>query len=73
MYNFQGKPNYLTKYGWTPLEIASINGHFKIVKLLVEYYGGKINQENSNSHTTPLENAIEGGHMDTVRYADQVK
>ena len=48
------------------MEIASINGYFNIVKLLVDY-GGKINQENSNSHTTPLENAIEGGHLDTVK------
>ena len=60
-------PNRVTKYGWTALEIAAINGFDDIISLLVTQYGGDVNQENPNNHATPLENAIEGGHLDTVR------
>ena len=57
----------MTKYGWTAVEIAAINGHYPIVRSLVTSYGGNINQSNPYNHTTPLENAIEGGHLDTVK------
>ena len=57
----------MTKYGWTPVEIAAINGHFAIVEKLVFSYGGDINQVNPHNKTTPLENAIEGGHLETVQ------
>ena len=60
-------PNRVTKYGWTALEIAAINGFDDIISLLVTQYGGDVNQENPNNHATPLENAIEGGHLKTVR------
>ena len=60
-------PNRVTKYGWTALEIAAINGRTQIVKLLVRNYGANVNLMNINNHFTPLENAIEGGHLDTVR------
>ena len=59
--------NRVTKYGWTAVEIAAINGHHPIVRSLVTTYGGNINQSNPYNHTTPLENAIEGGHLDTVK------
>ena len=35
----------MTKYGWTPVEIAAINGHYDIVKMcrdLEAYYDQKI-------------------------------
>ena len=56
----------MTKYGWTVLEIAAINGRTEVVRLLVSH-GADINLMNINNHFTPLENAIEGGHLDTVR------
>ena len=59
-------PNRVTKYGWTVLEIAAINGRTEVVRLLVSH-GADINLMNINNHFTPLENAIEGGHLDTVR------
>jgi len=60
-------PNRVTKYGWTAVEIAAINGHIDIVKMLVNQYNAKKNFENPNNGTTPLENAIEGGHLETVK------
>ena len=59
----------MTKYGWTAIEIAAINGKYDIVKMLVKNYAGNVNQENPYNHMTPLENAIEGGHLATVRYS----
>ena len=59
--------DYVTKYGWTGVEIAAINGHYDIVKLLVQGHGANVNWVNPHSHYTPLENAIEGGHLHTVR------
>ena len=53
-----------TKYGWTPLEIAAVNGRTEIVRLLVKTYKANVNLDGKYS---PLENAIEGGHLDTVK------
>ena len=61
------KPNNVTKYGWTGVEIAAVNGHYEIVKMLVKEFGENVNFENPNNHFTPLDNAIEGGHLETVR------
>ena len=36
--------------------------------MLVQEFGGKINQENPKNYLSPLDNAIEGGHLDTVKY-----
>ena len=57
----------VTKYGWTAVEIAAINGHIDIVWMLVNDFGGNINLVNPCNHSTPLENAIEGGHFETVK------
>ena len=57
----------VTKYGWTAVEIAAINGYIDIVKMLIQEFNGKINLENPCNHSTPLENAIEGGHLETVK------
>jgi len=61
--------NYVTKYGWTAVEIASINGHYDVVKMLVTGYAGRadINHLNKNSRNYPLDSAIEGGHFQTVK------
>ena len=56
----------MTKYGWTALEISAINGRTEIVRMLVMDHGADVNLRNRNNHFTPLENAIEGGHLDTV-------
>ena len=60
-------PDRVTKYGYTALEISAINGRTEIVRLLVREHGANVNKMNDNNQFTPLENAIEGGHMDTVR------
>ena len=57
--------NEVTKYGWTPLEIAAVNGRKEVVQLLVQKYDADINLQ-FNRQYSPLENAIEGGHLDTV-------
>ena len=54
-----------TKYGWTPLEIAALNGRTELVKLLVQNFGA--NPNFSSGQHCPLEYAIEGGHLDTVK------
>ena len=54
-----------TKYGWTPLEIAALNGRSDIVKELIEIYGADPNH--ASGRYSPLEYAIEGGHLDTVQ------
>ena len=59
-------PNRVTKYGWTALEISAINGRTEIVRMLVTDHGADVNLKNINNHFTPLENAIEGGHLETV-------
>ena len=59
--------DHVTKYGWTGVEIAAINGHYNIVKLLVQGHGANVNWVNPHNLYTPLENAIEGGHLHTVR------
>merc|ERR1712198_240276 len=59
--------NRVTKYGWTAVEISAINGHIDIVKMLVYQYNANVNHENPHNLTTPLENAIDGGHFETVK------
>ena len=54
----------VTKYGWKPLDIAVVNGRTEVVTLLVKTYHANINIGRQYS---PLENAIEGGHLDTVK------
>ena len=60
----------VTKYGWTPLEIAAVNGRTEVVRLLVKTYKADINLDRQ---FTPLENAIEGGHLDTVKEMVELK
>ena len=62
------KPDFITKYGFSAVEIAALNGYYSIVKTLVQKYGADINFQNPYNHMRPLENAIEGGHLDTVRH-----
>merc|ERR1712083_905403 len=54
-----------TKYGWTPLEIAALNGRSDIVKELIEIYGADPNH--ASGRYSPLEYAIECGHLETVQ------
>ena len=65
------KPDFITKYGFSAVEIAALNGHYNIVKTLVQKYGADINFQNPYNHMRPLENAIEGGHLDTVKYVSE--
>jgi ankyrin repeat protein len=46
--------------------LASILGHFEIVKYLVEYGADKESKDGSNK--TPLHFASEGGHFEIVKY-----
>ena len=56
----------MTKYGWTAVEIAAINGHYDIIEMLHDG-GCDINFENPYNKNHPLESAIEGGHLKTVK------
>ncbi|KAF2814359.1 ankyrin, partial [Mytilinidion resinicola] len=51
--------------GNTPLQIASLNGHTKIVKFLLSQ-GSRPDCE-SNDGDSPLIDAAENGHLDVVR------
>jgi POTE ankyrin domain family protein len=44
---YRANPNKIDRYGNTALDIANINDHKKIIKLLVNY-GGKYNRYNDN-------------------------
>jgi glycerophosphodiester phosphodiesterase len=56
-------------YNWTPLFIASVNGHLSIVKALINA-GAQINKLDS-SQWTPQEHAALRGHMDIAKYLAQ--
>ncbi|KJX95626.1 glycerophosphocholine phosphodiesterase Gde1 like protein [Zymoseptoria brevis] len=56
-------------YSWTPLFIASVNGHLPIVKALIDA-GARINKVDS-SQWTPKEHAALRGHMDVAKYLAQ--
>lgn len=56
-------------YGWTPLFIASVNGHQPIVKLLVDA-GAQTNKLDS-SQWTPSEHAALRGHVALAKYLAQ--
>ncbi|KAK4618653.1 Glycerophosphocholine phosphodiesterase GDE1 [Fulvia fulva] len=54
------------EYGWTPLFIASVNGHLSIAKLLVDA-GAQVNKLDS-SLWTPQEHAALRGHIELAKY-----
>lgn len=56
-------------YNWTPLFIASVNGHMPIVKLLING-GAQINKLDS-SQWTPQEHAALRGHMAIAKFLAQ--
>ena len=53
----------VTKYGFTAMEIAALNGRSKIVRILANH--GANPNFCSPSGVPPFENALEGGHLDT--------
>jgi len=54
----------VTKYGFTALEIAALNGWTDVVVMLVKEYGAKVNFVEGK--ISPLRKAVEGGHYETV-------
>ncbi|RMY59220.1 hypothetical protein D0865_02194 [Hortaea werneckii] len=56
-------------YGWTPLFIACVDGHFEIAKLLVQK--GAIVSKKDHSGWTPQEHAALRGHLDIAKYLAQ--
>lgn len=55
----------LNKTGWTPLHYAATNGHYDIVKLLLDH-SAYVDAESPNG-TTPLMMAARGGHIEVVK------
>ncbi|KAI6810896.1 GDPD-domain-containing protein [Hortaea werneckii] len=56
-------------YGWTPLFIACVDGHFEIAKLLVQK--GATVSKKDHSGWTPQEHAALRGHLDIAKYLTQ--
>ncbi len=57
--------NFADYAGNTPLQVAALNGHENIVKLLIEA-GCKLDCRNSDKDT-PLLDAVENGHLGVVK------
>lgn len=57
--------NFADYAGNTPLQVASLNGHENIVKLLIEA-GCRLDCRNSDKDT-PLLDAVENGHLGVVK------
>ena len=55
----------INNYGWTPLNSAAINGHVKVVRLLLEK-GGDMTMAN-NKGWTPLNSAADSVHVEVVK------
>jgi len=54
-------------YGYTPLIGASVDGHFKIMKYLIEECNANV-EAKSNNEYTPLHSASANGHFEIVKY-----
>ena len=59
--------NKRTKLGHSPLWAASYNGHFDVVKFLVENAGANIHTS-SLKHTTPMVISCQQGNLEIVKY-----
>ena len=59
--------NKRTKLGHSPLWAASYNGHFEVVKFLVENAGANIHIS-SLKHTTPMVISCQQGNLEIVKY-----
>ena len=51
---------------WTPLRLSSWNGHVETVKILIER-GTDAHARNDNEGRTPLQAALEKGHLAVVQ------
>jgi ankyrin repeat protein len=56
--------NLKSKGGFTPIHLASANGHVKVVKLLIEG-GAELNARNQDG-ATPMIKAVQGKHLEVV-------
>ena len=59
-------PNYVDADGWTPLFIASENGHLEVVRLLRDA-GTDMDEACEDGGATPLHIASQNGHLEVVR------
>ena len=55
----------VTKYGFTAMEIAALNGRTKIVEILADH---KADPNFASCGIPPYENALEGGHKETGKF-----
>ncbi len=62
--------NALDNEGQTALMRASLFGHTKMVKLLLDH-GADIKIRNKETHSTALMEAVAGNHVDVIRLLDQ--
>jgi ankyrin repeat protein/Tfp pilus assembly protein PilF len=51
-------------FGWTPLTVSAQNGHYRIVKILLQQ-GAKVNVQDNRGYS-PLINAAHNGHTSVV-------
>ncbi|RFU25884.1 hypothetical protein B7463_g10453, partial [Scytalidium lignicola] len=57
--------NWRNLVGNTPLQVASLQGHVKIVKLLIE--AGAVLDTYNDATDTPLLDAVDNGHLEVIR------
>ena len=64
-------PNAGNDTGWTPIQLAAIDGHSEMIKLLAES-SRTSNSEVMDSGITPIEMATRLGHQEVVKLLKEI-